>query len=59
MLRRIKARCNHDPLCALQTPHLELRMAGFMPRGRGRMGRQRDVYLRRLRAVLVARHGVA
>ena len=56
MIRRIKAFCNHDPLCVLQIPHLELRLAGFMPRGRGRMGRQRDVYFGRL--ALIARYGV-
>ena len=34
-------------------------MAGFMPCCRGRMGWQRDVYLGRLRAVLVSGHGIA
>lgn len=59
MLRRIKACCNHDAPRALRIPHLEPRVAGFLPRGRGRMGRQRDTYLGRLRAVLVAQYGVA
>jgi len=59
MLRRIKAPCNHNPLRALQIPHLELRVAGLAPRCRGRVGRQRDAYLGRLRAILVAPYGVA
>ena len=35
MIRRIKACCNHNSLCVLQSPHLELRMADFMSRDSG------------------------
>lgn len=59
MLRRIKSCGNHISLRTPQSIHFELRVAGSMPRGYGRLGRQRDLYLGRLRAVLGVQYGVA